>query len=316
MVQLGARNTGSVEVEGSNPSGSIIKIIKNSENNLLKLGVHVSIAGKIYKSVDRARQLDCNTMQIFSRNPRQWRKTALNFQDAATFKKKIREAKIDPVVVHIPYTLNLASAKRSFYKITIREFTADLIEADKLGADYLVTHMGSHKGGTEKGGLLRIANALRKVLAATPKVKTAVLLENTSGSGSWLGYNFSHQKFILEALDWTKRIGLCLDTAHAWAAGYKINSLKGLEALLEEIDREVRLERLKVIHLNDTNVELGSRLDRHFDIGKGKIGRKGFSLILNHPRLKDKPFILETPKEKEGDDVRNLEAVRALYNRG
>jgi deoxyribonuclease-4 len=252
-------------------------------------------------------------MQVFSRNPRQWRKSLLAEEDISLFKKKVKESKIKPIVIHIPYTLNLASNKRRFYKITIEEFTTDLIESDKLGADFLVTHMGSHKGGTEAGGLLRITGALKKILEKTKDVKTMILLENTSGSGRWLGHVFRHHRFILERLGWSERIGICLDTAHAWAAGYKINEAKGLDSLLDEIECQVGLKRLKVIHLNDTREELGSRQDRHYDIGKGKIGNKGFRLIINHPLLRDLPFILETPKKSDADDVRNLKRVRRLY---
>jgi len=280
---------------------------------LLKLGVHVSIAGKIYKSIERATELGCNTMQIFSRSPRQWRKAEIGQQDIAIFRKRLAKSKINPLAVHIPYTLNLASVKQGFYKITIRDFIADLIEADKLGADFLITHMGSYKGGTERGGLLRIVNALKKILKETRGVTTKILLENTSGSGRWLGSTFSHQRFILKELDWSSRLGICLDTAHAWAAGYRINDAVGLNGLVREINSQLGMDRLAIIHLNDTEVEINSRIDRHFDIGKGKIGKKGFSFIVNHPKLKKIPFILETPKRVEGDDKRNLEVVRKLY---
>ena len=280
---------------------------------MLRLGVHVSIAGKIYKSIDRAVELGCNTMQIFSRNPRQWRKSLLSDEDVERFKREVKKSKINPVVIHIPYLLNLATVRRSFFKITIGEFISDLIEADRLEADYLVTHMGSYKGGTEEGGLSRIIQALNKILKETKEVKTKVLIENTSGSGHWLGYKFSHQKIVLDGLNRPEAVGICLDTAHAWAAGYKIDEPRGLKALLDEIDQEVGLERLKVIHLNDTQEELGSLRDRHFDIGKGKIGRKGFNLIVNHSKLRELPFILETPKNSDDEDKENLNVVRSLY---
>ncbi len=280
---------------------------------MLKLGVHVSIAGSISKSAERAAELNCNTMQIFSRNPRQWRKGSLSEEDIEAFRKEVRARKIKPVIIHIPYTLNLASTKRTFYKITIRDFITDLIEANKLGAQYLVTHMGSYKGGTQRGGLLRIANALKKILKATKGIETKILLENTSGSGHWFGSDFLDQKFILETLDWPSNIGLCLDTAHAWAAGYQIDNAIGLNDLLRHIDTEIGIKRVFVVHLNDTNEELGSLRDRHFAIGKGKIGEKGFSLILNHPKLRNLPFILETPKVKIEDDIENLNTVRRLY---
>ncbi|MDD3297250.1 MAG: deoxyribonuclease IV [Candidatus Omnitrophica bacterium] len=277
------------------------------------MGVHVSIAGTIDKSIDRAKLLGCNTMQIFSRNPRQWRKSFLESQDVDLFIEKAKKADIKPLAIHIPYTLNLASAKKSFYKVTIREFIADLTEAGQLKADYLVTHVGSFKGGTEKGGLLRVINALNKILKETKAVKTKVLLENTSGSGHWLGHNFSQLKFIFEGLNWNERVGICLDTAHAWAAGYKINAPETLEEFVKEIETEIGIDRLGLIHLNDTKEVLGSLQDRHCAIGAGKIGRKGFSFIINHPKFKGVPFILETPKETEADDLKNLKVVRKLY---
>ncbi len=281
---------------------------------MLKLGCHVSIAGKIYEAVDRAKGLGCTTMQIFARNPRQWRKGGLAKEDIKIFKEKLKKAKISPVAVHIPYILNLASAKNSFHKITIREFTQDLIEADELGADFLVTHMGSYKGTTEKLGLLKIVKALKKILKNAAPKKTKVLLENTSGSGHWLGYKFSHQKFIFERMDWPESVGLCLDTAHCYAAGYDISNSEGLNAVISEIDEEVGLKYLEVIHLNDTKEKLGSLKDRHCDIGEGNIGEKGFDLILHHKFLRTLPFILETPKETDEDDIRNLNLVKKIYN--
>ncbi len=280
---------------------------------MLKIGVHVSIAGKIYNSIDRANELGCNTMQIFSRNPRQWRKKSLTSTDIEIFKAKQKKAKIEPVVIHVPYLLNLASQKKSFHKVTIREFSKDLVEADKLGADYLVTHMGSYKKGTEESGLLKIVEALNLILEDTRGVKTKILLENTAGSGSWLGYNFSHFNFILNKINDTKRVGVCLDTAHAWAAGYKINEEQGLEKLVLEMEKEAGRDKLKLIHLNDTQVELGSRLDRHFHIGEGKIKEDGFRLILNYPKFRNLAFIMETPKKEKDDDKKNLATARRLF---
>jgi len=283
---------------------------------VIKLGVHVSTAGNIYKAVDRAVGFGCNTMQIFSRNPRRFRKEFLPADDIEIFKEKVRTEKISPVVVHIPYTLNLAATKYHFFKLTIKEFIVDLQEADKLGADYLVTHMGSYKGSIEARGVERVAKALDKILSETPGVKTQILLENTSGSGRWLGHDFFHQRTVFEQLKWPPRLGLCLDTAHAWAAGYKINDCGGVDALLNDIEEKVGLDRLYVVHLNDTREKLGSRRDKHFDIGKGCIGKKGFRAIVNHPRLKDLAFILETPKRDDEDDTRNLDAVRELVEPG
>lgn len=280
---------------------------------MLKIGAHVSAAGKIYDSIDRAVELGCDTMQIFSRNPRQWRKKTLLEEDIRIFKAKQRDAGIKPLVVHVPYLLNLASQRANFHRLTIREFTKDLFEVDKLGADYLVTHMGSYKKGTEASGFIMIVEALNAILESTKNVKTKILLENTAGSGSWLGYKFSHFNFIFSRINNPTRVEICLDTAHAWAAGYKINEEKGLKRLILEIKKEVGLDKLKLIHLNDTEAELGSCLDRHFHIGRGKIGKEGFKLILNHPRLRKLPFIIETPKKEKDDDKKNLNMARSLF---
>lgn len=280
---------------------------------MLKLGVQVSSAGKIYSSIDRAKELGCNTMQIFARNPRMFRRVKLEPEDIKIFRQRIKKEKISPVVVHIPYTLNLASCRPRFYQVTIKEFIIDLIEANELGAEYLVTHMGSFKGGTPRRGLLKIAYALGKILEETKGVKTKILLENTSGSGRWLGYKFSHQREVLGNIQWSNRVGVCLDTAHAWAAGYSINTPAGLEQMIREIDTEVGLSRLKVIHLNDTTEKLGSRNDRHYDIGKGCIGRAGFELILQNKAFRKLVFILETPKKNDDDDINNLKVVREIY---
>ncbi|MCD6584110.1 MAG: deoxyribonuclease IV [Candidatus Omnitrophica bacterium] len=280
---------------------------------MLRLGVQVSIAGSIHFSVDRALKLGCNAMQIFSRNPRKFRKSFLKVEDIELFKKKISGSSIFPLVIHTPYTLNLATPQKFLHWITTKEFIADLIEADKLGAHYLVTHPGCYKGTTKERGLNQVVKGLRRILKNTQEVKTEILLENTAGGGTCLGCKISQYRFILEKLDFTPRIGICLDTAHAWCAGYRINTHQGLEELLQEIEKEVGLQRLKLIHLNDTLEELGSKKDRHYHIGEGMIGRDGFSLIVNHPFLKNLPFILETPKKNDRDDIKNLNTVRALY---
>jgi deoxyribonuclease-4 len=253
-------------------------------------------------------------MQIFARNPRKFRKKAhLKQRDIEIFKERLKDSGIEPLIIHTPYTLNLAASKKFLHWITIKEFTQDIIEADKLGADFIVTHTGCYKGFTEEKGLKSVVRALRRILRATDGLKTKILLENTSGAGTWLGYKFSHYHYIIKELDFTERVGVCLDTAHAWSAGYRVNTTEGLDQLIAEIDREVGLDRLRVIHLNDTRDELGSKKDRHYHIGEGKIGQDGFSLIVNHPLLKELPFILETPKKSDEDDVKNLATIRRIY---
>lgn len=276
------------------------------------LGLQVSTEGRIYNALERAHALGCNTMQIFSRNPQQWRDRFLEEADIEEFRRRREEFGIKPLFVHIPYLINLASPNARLYRASIEAYVEDMLEAHLLGADFIVTHMGSHKETSEEEGIKRFTEALNIIFETTRDIKVGILLENTAGSGSWLGYTFDHQKKIIEGLDSKKRIGLCLDTAHAFLAGYNIAKKDGLEKLLSEIDRLVGLGFLKVIHLNDARGELGSRHDRHEHIGKGGIGLSGMKRIVNHPKLKHLPFILETPKKTEGDDLMNLITVREL----
>jgi len=280
------------------------------------LGVHVSTAGRIYNALERAGDLGCNTMQIFSRNPQQWRQKELSKEDVVEFVRLRAELKIKPVFVHISYLINLASPNTRLYKSSIKAYIEDVCEAAALKADYIVTHMGSHKNTGEFAGLRRFTEAMNKIIKATADKNVGILLENTSGSGSWLGYKFSHHKKILSKLKDKSRVGLCLDTAHAYLAGYDISTEEGLETLLKEIEENAGLDRLKLIHLNDARDKLNSRYDRHEHIGKGKIGLQGISRIINHPKLKDIPFILETPKKSAEDDPLNLATVRGLRKGG
>jgi len=276
------------------------------------LGAHISTAGKIYLSIDRAVSLGCNTMQIFSRSPRSWRQAKLNQEDIREFKQRREKAKIGPIFIHIPYLINLASPLKKLYLQSIKAYIEDIKEAGTLGAEYLVTHMGSHKKCGEESGLRRFTQALNIIIKETSKEKVMILLENTSGSGSWLGYAFRHHQMVIDKVKDKDRVGICLDTCHAYSAGYDIATKKGLDETLDEIDNLVGLERLRLVHLNDTKDKLMSHKDRHEHIGKGKIGLDGFKGIVNHEKLKDAAFILETPEDAERDDVKNLSEVRRL----
>ncbi len=276
------------------------------------LGVHVSSAGKIYEAVERAHELGCNTMQIFSRNPQAWRDNFLEPKDIEEFKRRQDKFKIRPLFIHISYLINLASPNPRLYEASIEAYIEDILEAHVLKADYIVTHMGSHKETSEDAGIRRLTAALNTILEKTRNIKVGILLENTSGSGSWLGYKFSHQKKIIQGLKDKERVGLCFDTAHAYLAGYNIATKGGLEAALGEIDKLLGIELVKLIHLNDAKGELGSRHDRHDHIGRGSIGSEGMKRIINHPKLRKIPFILETPKDSEEADEINLGVVRKL----
>jgi len=276
------------------------------------LGLQVSTEGKIYEALERAHGLGCNTMQIFSRNPQRWRQDFIEPKDIEEFKQRQQDFKIKPLFIHISYLINLASPNPRLYDASIDAYIEDILEAQALNVDYIVTHMGSHKETTEEEGLARLIEALDIILEKSKSTKVGILLENTAGSGSWLGYKFIHQKEIIQCLRYKERVGLCFDTAHAYLAGYDIATKEGLGATLNEIDKLVGLDRLKVIHLNDAKDKLGSKHDRHEHIAKGKIGLEGMKRIINHPKLRDLPFILETPKKSEEDDTMNLNTVRKL----
>jgi len=276
------------------------------------LGVHVSGAGKIYETLNRVHDLRCQAMQIFSRNPQQWRTANLSLKDIEEFKLRRKEFKINPVFIHISYLINLASPNPRLYQGSIQAYIEDMQDAERLKADYIVTHMGSHKETSEDAGIKRLILALNKILEATKGSKVGILLENTSGSGSWLGYKFEHQKMILRGLKDKARVGLCLDTAHAYLAGYDLAEKEGLNKLLDEIESLVGIKLIKLIHLNDAYGALASHHDRHDHIGKGSIGLEGMARIINHPKLRDIPMILETPKDDEKSDAVNLALVRKL----
>ncbi|MDP3786436.1 MAG: deoxyribonuclease IV [Candidatus Omnitrophota bacterium] len=275
----------------------------------MRLGVHVSIAGHIYEAADRAAQLGCNTFQIFSRNPRGWETTELDPEDAEEFKKRCKSHKISPVVVHIPYLINLCSPEDDLWKKSLDAYIEDIKRADMLGADYFVTHLGSPKGKGIEYGIARFSKGMNEAVTSA-KPKLMILLENTAGSGDSLGSKFEHLKSIMDNVKW--KLGVCLDTAHAFEAGYNDSTEVGLNAMIKQVDKLIGADKIKVVHFNDSKSEFDSHYDRHWHIGKGNIGAQGMRRIINHPKLKDCAFILETPKETDKDDKMNLTAVRKM----
>ncbi len=277
----------------------------------MRIGVHVSIAGHIYESLDRAHTLGCNTMQIFSRNPRGWQISKIPEADVKEFSRLKIKYDINPVVVHIPYLINLATPDDKLYKKSIEAYIEDVKRADILGAEYFVTHLGSHVGSGEDNGIERFSNALNEIIRRA-KLKTMILLENTAGWGDGIGYRFEHLKRIIESQAHPADIGVCLDTAHTFAAGYNIREKAGLEETLKSFDKLLGLERIKVVHFNDSLSEFDSHVDRHQHIGKGRIGLAAMGRIISHPKLKNAAFIMETPKESDKDDKRNIATAKRL----
>ena len=290
----------------------------SKENSQLKIGCHVSIAGGIEKSVVRARALGCNTMQVFSKNSSTWKEKVYKEEEVKKLRENLKNSRIAPVFIHASYLLNLASPSEEIYKKSIKAFIEEIKRAHLLFSDlphpYVIIHPGAHTGSGEEFGLQRIIKALNISLEKTEdlNLKTIILLETTAGSGSQLGYSFEHLKRMIAGVRNKKKIGICLDTCHVFSAGYDISNKDGLEKTLEDLDNNISFENLKVIHLNDSKFPLGSHKDRHMHIGKGFIGLQGFKNIVNHPQLKDLPFILETPKREDKDDFININLVKRL----
>jgi len=277
----------------------------------MRLGFHVSISGGFSFAVQRAHELGCTTMQIFSRNPRGWTVKPLDKDDIVEFKKLRTEYDVNPVFVHTNYLINLASTKPDLYERSIEQFVIDLERTEHLGAEYLVTHLGS-ASGQEPGWMIdRVTGALNMAIKLH-KPQATILLENTAGEKGDVGYTFEQVNEVISRLSNAANIGICYDTCHGFAAGYDIRTKQGVDAIAKKIDETVGLGRLKGMHLNDCLRDFNSHVDRHWHIGEGKIGEDGFKAILNHKAFKDVPKIMETPKETEEDDPRNMKKVRSL----
>lgn len=279
-----------------------------------RLGVHVSIAGGIEKAVDRARELGCSAMQVFSRNPRGWQASPFPLPLARAFREKVKQSNIDPVVVHAPYLLNLASGDRELHRKSAKELSEDLKRAEQLGARYVVTHLGSAGEQRPGTGRNRVVQALQKILERG--FAGTLLLENSAGGGNRVGASFEEVAQIMEGAGDDPRIGFCFDSCHGYAAGYDFRSPEQGRTLVKELDRTIGLGRLKVLHLNDCAGTLGSHRDRHQHIGEGEIGLRGFRSLLGQGPLRKIVMILETPKERPGDDRKNLFCIRALFKSG
>ncbi len=277
----------------------------------MRIGFHVSISGGFSLAVQRAFELGCTCMQIFSRNPRGWTVKPLDRNDIIEFKRLRELWDIGPVFVHTNYLINLASSRPDLYEKSVEQFVIDLERTEALGAEYLVTHLGSASSRNEDWMIERVSNALNVALKLHPP-KATTLLENTAGESGDVGYTLEQVQDVISRLTDSSRVGICYDTCHGFAAGYDIRTQKGVDALAEKIASTVGLERLKGMHLNDCLRDFNSRVDRHWHIGEGKIGIGGFKILLNHPIFKDIPKIMETPKETEEDDPRNMKIVKSL----
>ncbi len=269
----------------------------------------MSIAQHLYLAVDRARESNCEAFQIFPGNPRGWKTGPFAPAEVVEFKERRLAAGLGPVVIHLPYLVNLAATTPRVTEASIKSLKDALAKAVVLDAEFLVMHPGSHGGDGADAGIERIANGLREVLKEDFG-HSMLLLENTAGAGNTLGSTMTEIGNIIDEAEGDGRLGLCFDTCHAFAAGYDLATEEGLDRTLLEIDERIGLDRLKVIHANDCKGELGSRLDRHQHIGEGHIGLEGFARLVNQPSLRDRTVIIETPKKAPDDDIKNLGKLR------
>lgn len=277
----------------------------------MRFGAHVSIAKHLYLAVDRAQAIGCEAFQMFPGNPRGWKTGPFLEEEVAEFKRRRSARKLGPVIIHLPYLVNLAAKTPAVLDSSMASLKDAIAKAVVLEAEFLVMHPGSHGGAGTDAGIARLAAGLQRALQEDLG-GARLLLENTAGSGHTLGSNMREIRRVIQAVDNDSRIGLCFDTCHAFAAGYDLATETGWTETMAEINREIGLDRLGVIHVNDSRGELGSRLDRHAPIGRGKIGLAGFERIINEPALADRPFIIETPRKSPKDDIRNLDVLRKL----
>ncbi len=278
----------------------------------MRAGAHLSISHGLARTVEEAVRLGCDTLQIFSGNPRGWRRKIINPAEAEEFRLLCGRRGLDPVVVHTPYLINLAAVDQETFRKSLRAFAEDLERARLLGAGLFVTHMGYHRGEGMSAGIKKMARSLGELLKDRPPGGPRVLLENTATAGSSLGHSFPVIGEVMEKSGVADRLYLCLDTCHAFVAGYDVASAAGLDRALAEIGEFIGLEKLKLVHFNDSRFGLASGLDRHHHLGRGKIGLSGLRRIVRHRSLRSLPFIIETPKETPDADSRNLKVLRSL----
>jgi deoxyribonuclease-4 len=266
------------------------------------------------KAALKAAELGANTFQIFSASPRMWRASQLSPAEIRLFRQARRRFDLKPLAIHVNYLVNLASLDPVIRGKSIAAFRGELERARAIGAEYLVVHPGNYRGQTLEKGIAAFELGLKEAAEGLPPRQVTVLLENTAGGGTQIGCRFDELRAIrdLAAQVTDVPIGYCLDTCHLLAAGYNVATEAGLRQTVREAERRLGLENVKVIHANDSKTPLGSHVDRHENIGEGHIGKAGFRRILAHRKLRLKPFILETPRENDGDDRRNLENLKKL----
>lgn len=275
----------------------------------MRIGIHVHVAGGYAKAVAHAQAIGCSALQIFSANPRSYRTSPIDGAALDAFAALRREAGLDPCVIHTPYLINLASEDPKIYQGSLRLLQADLATAQRGGMRFVNTHLGSYGTRDREEGFAGILRALESALDGIgPDV--VLVVENSAGAGNLAGGTLDELGALVTTLA-HPQLGICLDTAHAWAAGYEIDSKDGVDRFIEQAEKTIGLDRLMMFHFNDTEVPLGGSRDRHWHIGEGKIGFEGFRALLARPELREKTAILETPGEAP-DDLRNMQTILAI----
>jgi deoxyribonuclease IV len=278
-------------------------------------GAHMSIAGGYHNALLAAKKFGCDAVQLFTKNNNQWAGKPLTGEDAAVFTRTHQDTQVRSLIAHNSYLINLASPDKELYRRSVDAFVDEMQRAEALGLDYLVFHPGAATDDDEAAGLKRVARALNEIHRRCRGYRVNALIETTAGQGRCLGHRFEHLARILELVKQPERLGVCLDTCHVFAAGYPMAPESDYCTTLDAFDRIVGLGQLKVFHLNDSAKPFGSRVDRHAHIGRGCLGLEPFRLLVNDPRFREHPMILETPKEGEGAaemDAVNLEKLRGM----
>jgi len=286
----------------------------SKKTNSFRVGVHTSIAGGISQAVERAVSLNATTLQIFSHNPRQWQKTEITVEEAGKFSSLRRRYDIRPIFIHASYLINLASISDTILHKSIDLLSYELQCADTLGAEYVILHTGSAKGQNEKAARNRAVKAILKA-AGNEHYNASLLLENTAGERGDITSSVQTLSEIIDKCNCDRIAGICIDTCHAFSSGYNLAVDEGIEKLLLEIKKYIGIDKLKLIHLNDSKRPLGAGVDRHEHIGNGFIGIGGFSKLLSDKRIVKVPLILETPKKNENDDRDNLRKVFEILSK-
>ncbi len=273
------------------------------------IGAHMPASRGLAHAVYAGKAIGCNTLQIFTKSPGQWKAKPIADADAEAFRAAVRETGIAPVVVHDAYLINLAAPNGDILRKSRQAFLEEMQRAAQLGASYVVTHLGSHLGKGEDAALKVLAESVAWTLERTDDSDVHVTLEITAGQGTNLGYRFEHAAFVMAQVR-SPRVSVCFDTAHALAAGYDLRGKRGYEKVMKEFDEVVGLRHVTVIHANDSKKPLGSRVDRHEHIGQGHAGIETFRCFVNDPRWKNVPLIVETPQAETMHAVN----VRTLNN--